>query len=117
MDEGAVVSSFLDPDVDAAAHCSGHGCLVGDRGDDRVNAGGHSRLHLVCRAPVSLRRLDVRAAAWSGTTAETCTDGLLISAERSKEKKWSADKRRDEQEIDMPQRLARRTTDACLGTA
>ena len=76
LDEGAVVFSFLDPDVDAGASGSGHGCLVGDRLNDRSDAGCHSRLHLVCRTPVSLRRLDVWATAWPGTPAETGTDGL-----------------------------------------
>ena len=38
-----------------------------------ADAGDHSRLHLVCRVPVSLRRPDVRAAAWPGSAAETGT--------------------------------------------
>lgn len=42
---------------------------------------------------------------------------LLISAERRKGNKRRADKRRDEQEIDISTKLARRTTDACLGAA
>ncbi len=82
-DEGAVVYSVLDTDVDADAHCGGHGGLVGDRRDDRADAGDHSRLHLVCRAPVSLRRPDVRAATWPGSTAETGTDELIAGERRT----------------------------------
>ena len=55
---------------------AGHGGLVGDRRNGRLDAGDHSGLHLVCRAPVSLRRPDVRATAWPGSTAETGTDEL-----------------------------------------
>ena len=76
LDERAVVLSFLDPDVDAGAAGTGHGRLVGDRVDGGVDVGCHLRLCLVCRAPVSLRRLDVRAASWPGTPAETGTDEL-----------------------------------------
>ncbi len=47
-----------------------------------IDAGGHSRLYLVCRAPVSLWRLDVRATAWSGSTAETGTDELTTGERR-----------------------------------
>ena len=42
---------------------------------------------------------------------------LLIRAEKCKEQKQNADERRYEQEIDTSPKLARRTTDACLGIA
>ena len=77
-DEGAVVHSVLDPDVDADASCLGHGRLVGDRRNGRLDAADHSGLHLVCRAPVSLRRPDVRAAAWPWSPAETGADALTV---------------------------------------
>ena len=44
-------------------------------------------------------------------------DRLLISAKRSKENKRRVDTKRYEQKIDTSSKLARRTTDACLGTA
>jgi hypothetical protein len=76
MGEGAFVRSVLDTHVDACPYCSGHGLLVGYRTLDDVDAGDDLRLCLVFRAHLSLWRLDVRAAAWSGSTAETGTDEL-----------------------------------------
>src|SRR5207247_6653826 len=76
MGEGAFVSSVLDTHVDACPSCCGHGLLVGYRSVDCVDACDYLRLCLVFSALISLWGLDVRAAAWSGSTAETCTDEL-----------------------------------------
>lgn len=90
LDGSAVVLSFLDPDVDAGAAGTGLGRLVGDRVDGGVDVGCHLRLCLVCRAPVSLRRLDVRAASRPGTPAETGTDELTTREGRDLSKNDTA---------------------------